>query len=791
MISVLKRHWPNYLIEAVALGAFMIAASAFTVLLEHPSSALHQALPDPFIRRSLMGLAMGLTAVTIIYSPWGRRSGAHINPSLTLAFLSLGRVQRSDAVFYLASQFIGAAGGVAIAWVLLGDRLSHASVFFAATVPGSHGQAVAFFAELAISALLFLVVLTVSSSRWGRLTGVCAGILVALYIAFEAPLSGMSMNPARSLAPAIFAGHSQGLWIYLVAPPLGMLIAAAVFARWGRRGGCAKLDHDPKVPCIFCRLGEVPTQPRQRVVIVGGGFAGVFVARALEKELHRRNDLELALINSNNYFVFQPMLPEVISGTIGMLDVVSPIRHLLTKTALHVRDVEGIDFSQRTVTTSPGFHPRPHVIPFDHLVLAPGTVTDFRGMRGLPEHALPFKNLEDALNLRNHLIRALEEAAIEEHEDRLRRQLLTFVVAGGGFSGVEVVAELNDFVREVAKNYPSLKPSELRVVLIHAQHRILPEVSEQLGRFAQRMLEKRGVELLLNAKLAAATGEEAVLADGRRIPTRTLVSTVPASPHPLVDRLELPKSKGRIQVTRELQVDGMTNVWALGDCALVPADDGGFAPPTAQHALRQATVLAKNILATIDGEPRRTFDFKGLGKMGSLGRHCAVAEILGFRISGVLAWFLWRTIYLMKLPGWGRRLKVASAWTLELLLPPELVLLRWGRQPGMVREHFEPGQEVFSQGDLGDRMYCILSGQAEVVVSSEKGEKVVGKLGPGDFFGEMALLDSVRRTATIRCTAAMNTFSLPKHEFDTLAAALPEFRQAFERVQAERLQRAS
>src|SRR5205085_1221745 len=241
-------------------------------------------------------------------------------------------------------------------------------------------------------------------------------------------------------------------------------------------------------------------------------------------------------------------------------------------------------------------------IDYDYLVFALGNVTDFRGMPGLPEHALPFKNLADALYLRNHLIRALEEAAIEDHDMSLRQQLLTFVVAGGGFSGVEVVAELNDFVREVAKNYRGLDPREIRVVLVHSQDRILPEMPEDLARFAQKILQKRGVEVLLNVRLSAATGEEAILKDGTRIPTRTLVSTVPSSPHPIIDKLDLPKGKnGRLICNGQLEVAGAAGLFAVGDCGQIPTPAGAVSPPTAQDGTRQAKVAAENIVADIRG----------------------------------------------------------------------------------------------------------------------------------------------------------------------------------------------
>ncbi|HET6896961.1 MAG TPA: FAD-dependent oxidoreductase, partial [Vicinamibacteria bacterium] len=230
-------------------------------------------------------------------------------------------------------------------------------------------------------------------------------------------------------------------------------------------------------------MAETESRQRSRIVVLGGGFAGIYTAMALEKAMDGRDDFEVVLVNKENYFVFQPMLPEVISGTIGMLDVVSPIRRLLPRTDLHVREVESIDLEGKVVVCSPGFRALPHLVPFDHLVLALGSVTDFRGLRGLPEHAFPFKNLGDALNLRNHVIRAMDEASIERHNERLRRQLLTFVVAGGGFSGVEVVAELNDFVREVAPGYRGIDPREIRVMLLHSGDRILPEMDASLALF--------------------------------------------------------------------------------------------------------------------------------------------------------------------------------------------------------------------------------------------------------------------------------------------------------------------
>jgi NADH dehydrogenase len=316
---------------------------------------------------------------------------------------------------------------------------------------------------------------------------------------------------------------------------------------------------------------------------------------------------------------------------------------------------------------------------------------------------------------------------------------------------------------------------------LHSRERILPEVSEKLARFAERLLQKRGVELRLKTRLAAATAGGALLSSGEHLPTKTLVSTVPASPHPLLEALDLPKAKnGRIRVDRFLRVEGHSNVWAVGDCAWVTTADGTASPSTAQHATRQAETAATNLLAAIRGGPQRQFDFGGLGKMGSLGHRSAVAEIMGVQLSGFLAWFLWRTVYLAKLPGWGRRFKVAVSWTLDLFMPPDLVELRLSRSTGMMHEHFEPGEVVFHQGELGDRLFIIIAGEAEMVREQDGGEIVVARLGPGEYFGEVALLGHERRDTTVRCVSPMNTVSIPKSEFGTLTAYLPALRESLE-----------
>jgi NADH dehydrogenase len=531
------------------------------------------------------------------------------------------------------------------------------------------------------------------------------------------------------------------------------------------------------------------TRRRTRILILGGGFGGVYTAMELERLLKHDPDVEIGLISKENYLVFQPMLPEVISGSIGLLDTITPIRRLCPRTNLYTRTVETIDLKRQRVIVAADLDARQRHLEYDHLVVALGNVTSFAGQPGLAEHALPFKYLGDALVLRNHIIHVLEEADIELDPD-IRRTLLTFVVAGGGFSGVEAVAELNDFVRAGAKSFRNLRPEEIRVVLLHAGRVILPELPEGLGRFAQNLLMRRGVEIRFDTRLAGATADAALLDGGERIATRTLVSTVPSGPNPLVAGLPVAKERGRIVVDRHLAVEGHPGVWAVGDCAhVLDARSGQPAPPTAQHAIREARCLAHNLVATLRGGAPRPFAFKALGKMGALGHHSAVAEVFGVRLSGFLAWWLWRTIYLMKLPGLDRKLRVAVDWTLDLVLPPDIVQLKTERSAGIRREHFEAGEVVFREGERGDRLYIVTDGEVEVRRHvTGAGPVALRRLGAGECFGEIALVSESPRTATVQCTSPTNVIAVDREAFHALFSSLPPLRGFFEQMIAKRLE---
>ena len=523
----------------------------------------------------------------------------------------------------------------------------------------------------------------------------------------------------------------------------------------------------------------------KRILILGGGFGGVYTASRLEKLLDPE-EASICLVNRENYFVYQPMLPEVISGSIGLTDLVSPIRRLCPRTQLIMREVENIDLQNRTVTLSPGFRPRRLELPYDYLVVALGGVTSFYGMPGMLEHSLPFRTLSDAIVLRNRIIHCLEEADVETDVE-LRRKLVTFVVSGGGFSGVEVIAEVNDFVRAVARHYPRIPREEIRCVLVHSRERILQEMDEGLALFAQKILAGRGVELRLGDRLVAATSEKAILKSGAEILSKTIVSTVPSGMPPALDKLDCAKEKGRLLVDDQLALKGHEGrVWAVGDCAFIKTVSGTQAPPTAQHATREAETVAANIHAEIRGGNRTAFAFEGLGKLGALGHNCAIAEVFGVKVSGFPAWLLWRTIYLMKLPGINTKIRVAADWLIALLLPPDLAQLSLARMSGFHEQHFTPGEAVFHEGDLGDFVYVIQEGECDVLRTIDGQEHKLAELKAGDYFGEMAVLSDASRNATIRARTAMNVLLIPKSDFDKLKANVPAFGEVFSALARKR-----
>jgi NADH dehydrogenase len=386
-------------------------------------------------------------------------------------------------------------------------------------------------------------------------------------------------------------------------------------------------------------------------------------------------------------------------------------------------------------------------------------------------------------------VHSLEEAETEPDLE-MRRQLLTFVVAGGGFSGVECIAEMNDFLREAVHAYHNISEKDLRLILLQRGKRILPELTESLAAFAYKLLAKRGVEIRLGASLKAVSAGAVVVEDEATrqteiIATRTTIATVPAGPHPVITSLPFLQDKGRIVVNQQTEVPNWPGVWALGDCAAIKQIDGQMSPPTAQHALRQAKTCAQNIVASFRGRPKRTFAFTGLGKLGSLGRRSAVAEILGIHLKGIVAWLLWRGVYVTKFPGFDGQLRLIADWLLDTFLPRDITQLRLFHEEAVHREHFEPGETVFVAGDFGDKIYFIVTGGVTV----ERDGATLATLRDGDTFGEAALISDAPRNATIRAATSVDAIAVSREAFQELLGHLPGLSETMENIMETRMER--
>lgn len=537
-------------------------------------------------------------------------------------------------------------------------------------------------------------------------------------------------------------------------------------------------------------MQQAPTdgKARPRIVIVGGGFAGVNVAQQLERMLPR-GTADVQLVSADNFFLFQPMLAEVAGGSLEPQHILNPLRELCPRSIVSVGRVEKIDLEQKLIELVHGPHDTLSRISYDYLVIAVGAQTNFSELTGMAQHAFGLKTVGDALYLRNHIIHMLEEADVETDPEK-RRELLNFVVVGGGFSGVETMAEINDFVRDAVRHYSRVDRSDVHMLLIHSSGRLLPELGEGLAIHATRRLEQEGVQVRLNALLQACTESEAVLKGDEVIPTRTLVCTIGTAPNRLLSSLPCAKDeRGRLPVNAFLEVEGWPGVWALGDCAVVPnGATGSPAPPTAQFAQREAKAVAHNIVVALRGGEKRAFAFSGLGQFVTVGHQYAVANLMGVNVSGFLGWFLWRGIYLFKLPGLARKARVAIDWTLDLLFGRDIVEVQLARDERLGRAHYQPGDIIVHQGDAADLFYVVVDGEVEIIREhQEGGETLIARLGPGEHFGEMAMLrNSSTRSNTVRAATAVNVLTLGRDDFTLLAKKWTGLRESVQEIMRER-----
>ncbi|MGW0737286.1 NAD(P)/FAD-dependent oxidoreductase [Streptomyces sp. NPDC002851] len=430
-----------------------------------------------------------------------------------------------------------------------------------------------------------------------------------------------------------------------------------------------------------------PAAPtRLRILIVGGGYVGLYTALRLQKRLKpelKRGEAEIVVVTPDPYMTYQPFLPEAAAGSISPRHVVVPLRRVLDRCKVVVGEARSIDHAKRAATVATLATEEegtgPITVPYDHLVLAPGSISRTLPIPGLADHGIGFKTVEEAIGLRNHVIEQMDIAS-STRDPGIRDAALTFVFVGGGYAGVEALAELEDMARYAARYYHNVKPEDMKWILVEASDRILPEVGEEMGKYTVRELRGRNIDVRLETRLDSCEDRVAVLSDGSRFPTRTLVWTAGVKPHPVLAASNLPlNGRGRLKCTAQLAVDGVMRAWAAGDAAAVPditADEPGKeCAPNAQHAVRQAKVLGDNIVASLREEPLEEYAHKYAGSVASLGLHKGVAHVYGRKLKGYPAWFMHRVYHLSRVPTFNRKARVLAEWTLAGLFKREIVSL--------------------------------------------------------------------------------------------------------------------
>jgi NADH dehydrogenase len=512
---------------------------------------------------------------------------------------------------------------------------------------------------------------------------------------------------------------------------------------------------------------------------LGGGFGSMFLYKKLAG-MARRKELRLTVIDKNNFNCFHGMVPEMIAGKMSPNSLLNPLRSVFRHAQFRNGTVERIDVEKKEVVYSRALDGKEFTIGYDHLFLNVGSVENFNLFPGLREHTLRLKQYPDILQTRHHLITMLELADIEEDPVE-RERLLNFVVAGANFAGVEVASELADFLPRVARSrFPNIDPDKIKIHVIHAGDRVLPELGKEhpkLAAYAAKCInDSPHIRLLTQTRLASATQEEAVLSTGERIPTRTIISCTGTIPHPLIAGLPYERDRnGRVICDEFCRVKGAQNIWAGGDNAAVPRTNGEYCPPLAIWAITTGQQAAMNIKATLAGAPLKPYRFDGLGDACTLGNWRAAAHLKGIPLYGLLGYLSWRGFVVAYLPLWEKRFRLMFDWLITPFVGRDLINMNVHRPMGVRPVIFEPGQDIVREGEVGQSLFIIKSGEVEVLKTPESGgaPERVATLKAGEHFGEVAVFQGVRRTATVRALGRVELIHVMREAAVALSDSSP------------------
>jgi len=589
---------------------------------------------------------------------------------------------------------------------ITGGPQYHITLLVAARVLGSNMPEVGFALHMTVATVIGIVTgiflhkvikFNISKLKNGVIYGLVAGIVV--FAVFSIPVSQLLLGPnmarvlteldpnmtlveaSELLAENFVSGLVDSLFIHLIWGITFGILASVLTGKFGANYRCHICDIEfSKISTYEKHVNNVherPSKSMKKILILGGGYAGVGVLRQLQETFENNVNVNINLVSQDNFFLHTPLLPEMATGMLASRHIATPIRSFCKRARYYRAKVDSIDLNNNKVTITRALTNSNHELEYDYLVIALGGTTNFFGNNNVEKNALTIKTLGDAIGLRNHLISILENADQEEDFEILSR-LMTFIVVGGGFSGVETVGEINDFIREsVEKFYRNIDPEKIRIILVTAAEKILPEIGD-LGEYAMESLIKNGVEIIKNTKLVDAADDNVTLDNGMKIPCSTFVWAGGVTVDPVISKLDTNHTPhGHVIVDRFLRLEGHSNVFALGDCASIIDErtDKPY-PPTAQHAVREAKIVSKNIISSIKGDnSQEPFVYDSKGSMAKIGKRNGVALLMGNRIRGFTAWFIWRQYYLSTLPSAEKKFRVAIDWFADLFFPRDITIL--------------------------------------------------------------------------------------------------------------------